>query len=73
MKEIRNFCSVGQGKEKTEGLAFKTFRVFKETMAAIKIQRAWRNYQTNKLIGQYAFLYHQQFANTLMDTLNLPQ
>lgn len=62
--EMREFCSTASLTFKKEAIAFKTLDIFQETMAAIKIQRAWRNYQTKRLISRYAFLYkHQEHLN----------
>ncbi len=65
--EVRQFCSTATiAFKKSEAMAFKTYDLFKETMAALKIQRAWRNYQTRRLIGRYAFLYqHDQVHHYL--------
>lgn len=61
MKELREFCSTASLTfKKTEALAFKTYDIFKQTMAALKIQRAWRNYQTKRLLERYVFLFQHQ-------------
>jgi hypothetical protein len=61
MNELRQFCSTGSvGFKKNRNLAFKSYDSFKETMAALKIQRAWRQFKTKKLISRYVFLYDQQ-------------
>jgi len=60
LNELRQFESTASiNFKKTDTLAFKTYNYFKETMAAVKIQRAWRNHRTKKLIERYAFLYQQ--------------
>lgn len=59
---MRQFCSTGTiQRHKDKNLAFKSYTSFKETMAAVKIQRAWRRFQTSKLVNNYIrFLHHQE-------------
>jgi hypothetical protein len=38
----------------TFGLTINSYGSFKQRAAALKIQRAWKRYQTKKLIERYA-------------------
>lgn len=56
--ELRNFCSNTLKPEKSAiELSHKNYNFFKENRAALKIQNAWRRYQTKKLVERYTNLY----------------
>ena len=66
LNEVREFCSTKVFIERSNiGLSLKTYDTFKENMAALKIQRAWKQYQTKRLIERYVYLSHQQEESSL--------
>jgi len=69
MKEVRKFCSTG-GQSGKVGvvLTINSYGSFKERAAAGKIQRAWRQYQTRKIVERYA-----SFQPDVQFNLNLSQ
>jgi hypothetical protein len=59
--ELRNFCSTVKLLRPSGGhLSRNNYDAFKESRAALKIQRAWRRYQTGRLVDRYVFLSRQQ-------------
>jgi hypothetical protein len=61
MNELREFCSTVSLVDKNSyGLSIKSYDSFKETMAALKIQKAWKRFQTKRLIERYVYLSHFQ-------------
>jgi hypothetical protein len=72
LDELRNFCSTVKLEKATLGLTLKNYSSFKENRAALKIQRAWRQFQTKRLVDRYVYLSRHQRDSLEMVELEPP-
>jgi hypothetical protein len=62
LSEMRKFCSTSLRPEKsTIELSMKNYNSFKENRAALKIQTAWKRFQTRRLVERYTNFYNVDY------------